>query len=157
MKGQPNHINKLNITKSKQIKYCSFVSNMLSKNNKYKIKQPAVLTIIDYLNIYEQLEVRVVSKMFNDCVKNKLDFLNSENLMSRSKIKLHSSNYKKELYKSYSMNMNDSTTNISFNQSEEKFSRKKVLLNLISNKNFNTIKQRVELGRLTKSKNLQLN
>jgi hypothetical protein len=50
--------------------------------------------------------------------------------------------------------MNSKTENFCFENSDKKFSKKKVLVKLINSKNFNTIKNKVILGEMTQSRNL---
>jgi hypothetical protein len=157
-----DNINTNNTTK---VKYCPLISNMLNKKNK-KIKNPIILSFIEYLTIYEKINIRSTCKQWNEIIKQKLPFLGKENytncVMNKNVISVgynsnnsnnsHISNNMSDIYEENSNKF--SKKDFYFENSDQKFSKKKVLVKLISSKNFNTIKSKISLGEMTKPKNL---
>lgn len=141
-KIQHREVNKLSGS-ARKVKYCPIVSQMLKQKNNRKLKKPIVSTLLDYLNTFEQLYVRSVCKQWNDVIKDKLEFLRNENfIFQRKRLPL------------YNNSSNKKCTQI-FENSDKKFSKRRVLVKLITSKNFSLIKNKIALGEITKSKNLK--
>lgn len=158
-----NKIDPTNKIKFTKVEYCPMISKMLKKNN-MKIKSPIVFLFVEYLNLYEKLFCRTVCKQWNELIKQKLPFLGQENfydcVINKSKLtsfkKYINNSHKKQNINlsnphTISHNINDRSF---FENSDQKFSKKKVLVKLISSKNFNLIKSKISLGEMTKAKNL---
>ena len=64
-------------------------------------------------------------------------------------------NIRNNIQNNFNQNLNNNSNNI-FNLSDQKYSKKNVLVKLINSKNFNTIKNKVSLGEMTKSRLLNL-
>jgi hypothetical protein len=149
----PKHkqINKLRTNK---VKYCPLVANLLFKTNG-KVKKPIIRNLMIFLKNFEKLQCRLVSKMWNDCVEADLPFLKEENFMTNlpSKINIKNS-YKNEYRKSLSGETTRNSLNCSgfLNQSNEIFSKKRVLVKYINSKNFQTLKNKTELTELSRPK-----
>ena len=165
-------INKLSLP-YKKIKYCSLISGMIKKNNKMKNKISMIFSIIEFLSLHEKLNIRIVCKQWNEISKqilshifSKENYLNciiNNNVSVPGAIRL--SPYKKRSESSSStkkvQNLNlknedkkNYENELYFENSNKKFSKRKVLVKLINSKNFNTIKNKISLGDLTKSRNI---
>ncbi len=157
-----NKIDPTNKVKYTKVEYCPIIAKMLKQNN-MKIKSPIVFSFLDYLNLYEKLVCRAVCRQWNELIKQKLPFLGKENFLECVLNKSTMTSYKKYLTTShkkhdYDSNIKSNDININdrllFDNSNQKFSKKKVLVKLISSKNFNLIKSKISLGEMTKAKNL---
>lgn len=150
----------------KKIKYCSLIAKILKKQNR-NIKQPVIYSIVEFFNFYEKIQYRILGTKWNEIIKQKLPFLSQENFINCVVFNGKNVFKQKEMNNS---NINDKTkddstianehkNNISnigvnnlFENSNKKFSKKKVLIKLINSKSFNTIKNKVSLGLMTKSR-----
>jgi hypothetical protein len=157
-----NKIDPTNKVKYTKVEYCPIIAKMLKKNN-MKIKSPIIFSFIEYLNLYDKLVCRSVCMQWNELIKQKLTFLGKENFLECVLNKSTMTSFKKYITTSHKKQQNNSNikpnnTNINdrffFENSDQKFSKKKVLVKLISSKNFNLIKSKVSLGEMTKAKNL---
>jgi hypothetical protein len=156
-------INKLS-QHHKKIKYCPLVNKILFKKNR-NLSKPIIYSIAEFLNFYEKIKFRVLGKKWNEVIKQKLPFLTQENFINcvvlngknvskRKESNNYSINDKTKDNSTLSKELNNINTEVSnlFENSNKKFSKKKVLIKLISSKNFNTIKNKVSLVQMTKSR-----
>jgi len=161
-----NKIEQSNRIKYTKVEYCPMISNMLKNKNK-KIKSPIVFSFVEFLDLFEKLYYRSVCKQWNEIIKQKLPFLGQENFLNCVINKSAMTSFKKYLtnshkkQNSYTNHQNITQSNfhnekltdrVCFGNSDQKFSKKKVLIKLISSKNFNLIKSKVCLGEMTKAK-----
>jgi hypothetical protein len=123
------------IAKSKKLPYCPIISHYLKQNNNTTLKKPILYEIFNCLEYEEQLEVRLVCKQWNEIVRSIIPELQNENVF--------------ELAEKRRFNEDNL-----FDNSDKKFSKKKVLVNLIHSKNYYIIKKRASLKCMTKAKTL---
>jgi hypothetical protein len=142
--------------KKEKIKYCPIIAQMLKKNNS-KLKNPIIFSFLEFTNLNEQLNCRLVCKQWNEAVNKKLTFLGQEkffnyvinkNNFKRKSIDSNCNNNSNENISSL-LNINKSVVN-HFDNSDQKFSKKKVLAKLINSKNYALIKNKVTLGEMIK-------
>jgi hypothetical protein len=121
--------------KSNKLPYCPIISQFLKKANNEILKKPILYEILSYVELDEQLEARLVCRQWDEIVKTLRPELNDDNLFDNTyKRKYNSNNF--------------------FDNSDEKFSKKRVLVHLLHSKNYGVIKSRASLKGMTKAKNL---
>jgi hypothetical protein len=195
-KSRENKIKHVEVNKlalpHKKVKYCSLISQMIKKNNK-KFTYPLIYTVMEYFNVEEKLNFRLISKQWNEVAVQQMPYLKKSNFVNfimnkqnedhKSLDSIKKSNnlssglkIKKIARKSISQNeevnqgirtlINTEGNNLNYHQSSiqsdnfhfdnsnKKFSKKKVLVKLISSKNYNTIKSKISLGEMTQPRNL---
>jgi len=170
-------VNKLSLP-YKKIKYCTLVSEIIKKSNKLKIKNSHIFSVVEFLHLTEKLNIRIICKQWNEMVKlslshifskenylnciinNNISSSNTKILLELKKSKrrtdLTDSDKKCELTNLVNKEKIDdyNFSEFRFENSNKKFSKKKVLVKLINSKNFNTIKNKLILGEMTKSRNI---
>ena len=126
---------------NKRIKHCKLVSNMLTKsNNKNEFKNNKLETLFSFLNLKDKLYTRLVCKYWNDFIKNSLTFLQNDNFLY--------------INKRNQILINSTDENKIFQDSEtKKFSKKSLLARYINSNNVTNMRNRVNLGNLTKLRN----
>jgi hypothetical protein len=129
MNSQQNNSSKHNLP------FCPLISQCLKKNNNLIFKKSILNELFDYLCLEELLSTRYVCKQWDEIIKTKIPDLQSENIFELPQ---------KRKYKDNDL----------FDISEKKFSKKKVLINLLHSKNYNIIKKRASLKCMTKAKTL---
>ena len=168
-KVKPNQKNK---NKIKKIKYDPFVFHMIQNRNMKKWKSNIVFCVANYMTFEECLSLRLVYKFFNNGIKNKYTFLESDILFSsdekifekiRKEYNIKNKNNKdKMLFKRlFEENENDKNEkkyeiykDFEFNKREvSNFSKKNMLSNMIYNKCFMSIKYKTKKGELFVPKN----
>ena len=168
-KVKPNQKNK---NKIKKIKYDPFVFHMIQNRNMKKWKSNIVFCVANYMTFEECLSLRLVCKLFNNGIKNKYTFLESDILFSsdekifekiRKEYNIKNKNNKdKILFKRlFEENENDKNEkkyeiykDFEFNKREvSNFSKKNMLSNMIYNKCFMSIKYKTKKGELFVPKN----
>ena len=58
---------------------------MIENKNKKKFKPFMIYCFLDYLSFNEKLKLRLTSKIFNNSIKDKLPFLQKDNLINMNK------------------------------------------------------------------------
>jgi hypothetical protein len=166
---------------NKKIKYCPIISKIIRTSNNKRFKTPVINSISNYLNFYEQLEIRLISKKWNEIVKNNYQFLKNENFamgmtgknwIKEIKIKYNINKFQHEIFETnianrssnscssllnkniYNPDTDETFNNLTIIKSDQKYSKKKALVKLISSKNFNIIKNKISLGEMSKPKKL---
>lgn len=125
---------------------------MIQNKNNLKFKASTIYSLIDYFSFKEKLHLRLVSKGFNKCIKNRITFLNKENFvnMSRALREEVKEEYDERINKRKSLNQ----SMINYFSSEKKFSKKKTLVKLLNSKNYINIKKQVTLSQMVLPKKL---
>ncbi len=160
-------------------KYCPIIAKLLKKNNtsSHPRMREMMECVIEFLNVKEKIDIRLVCKMWNEVVMMKLSYLKKENYMNHVLSKYNNLKNLKSVdelgHTIYAKNTNDdydSQININkdgeistvgnsntylFDDSGHKYSRKKALATLITTKHYGLIKKKVGLGDLYKSKILK--
>jgi hypothetical protein len=147
----------------KKIKYDSIVFRMIQSRNNKKWKLNIVFCVSEFLTFEENLYIRLVCHLFNNGIIMRYHFLKENILFSMDK-KIHEKirkeyeiNNKKKNITLFNelVNENDKSDN---NKKEKRnsdifgkrengnFSKKQMLINMINNKNFVSIKYRVKNG-----------
>ena len=161
--------------KNKKIKFDPFVFRMIQNRNMKKWKANIVYCVANYMTFGECLSLRLVCKLFNDGIKTKYDFLQSDILFSSDeklfeKIRkeyniINKSNKDKILLKELFDENLESDNNkknkeykiykdFEFNKKEvSNFSKKNILSNMIYNRYFMSIKYKTKKGELFVPKN----
>ena len=164
-----------NKNKRKKIKYDRFVFHMIQERNKKKWKVNIVYCVANYMTFEECLSLRLVCKLFNDGIKNKYDFLNTDMLFSadekiyekiRNEYNISNKNKKgknifKELFGENNEEENGKKNNnykiykdFEFNKREvSNYSKKHMLSDMIYNKYYMSIKYKTKKGELMLPKN----
>lgn len=147
----------------KKIKYDPIVFRMIQSRNMKKWKSNIVYSVSEFLTFEENLSIRLVCKLFNNGIMMKYEFL-KENILFSMDTKIH-----EKIRKEYKIdnkrknitlinelveeNMDQDKKNkgkrISnpFNKREAgNFSKKQMLINMINNKDYISIKYRVKKG-----------
>ena len=161
--------------KAKKIKYDPFIYRMIQNKNKKKWKSNIVYCISHFLSFEECLSLRLVCKLFNDGIKNKYNFLQTDLTFSsdekifekiRREYNIKNKNKKdkimiKELLEDNCENINNEDDkdyqiykDFEFNKREvSNYSKKNMLSNMIYNKYFMSIKYKTKKGELFIPKN----
>ena len=164
-----------NKNKRKKIKYDPFVFRMIQERNKKKWKVNIVYCVANYMTFEECLLLRLVCKLFNDGIKNKYNFLNTDMLFSsdekiyekiRNEYNITNKNKKdkiilKELFGDNCEEAKDKKDNyykiykdFEFNKREvSNYSKKNMLSDMIYNKYYMSIKYKTKKGELILPKN----
>ena len=163
-KSKPNNKNQI-----KKIKYDPYVFRMIQNRNGKKWKSNIVFCVANYLSFEECLLLRLVCKLFNDGIKLKYNFLESDILFSSDekvfekirneyciKNKKKDKIIFKELFDENSQNFNNANDkdyqiykDFEFNKNEvSNFSKKNILSNMIYNKYFMSIKNQSKNGKI---------
>ena len=167
--------NSKNKNKIKKIKYDPFVFHMIQNRNMKKWKSNIVYCVSNYMTFEECLSLRLVCKLFNNGIKIKYDFLESdisfsfdekifEKIRKEYNIKNKNNKYKiifKEIFEENGERENDKKEkkyeiykDFEFNKREvSNFSKKNMLSNMIYNKCFMSIKYKTKKGELFVPKN----
>jgi hypothetical protein len=164
--------NQKNKNKIKKIKYDPFVFHMIQNRNMKKWKSNIVFCVANYMTFEECLSLRLVCKLFNNGIKNKYTFLESDILFSsdekifekiRKEYNIKNKNNKdkilfKRLFEENENDQNEKKYEIykdfEFNKREvSNFSKKNMLSNMIYNKCFMSIKYKTKKGELFVPKN----
>ena len=168
--SKPKH---KNINENK-IKYDPIIFRMIQNRNSKKWKSNIVFCISEFLTFEENLSLRLVCKLFNNGIMNRYDFL-KENIVFTTNNKIHEkirkeykiNNKKKDLTlfselvegnDKKKLTKNEKEFNaIIFNKRETgNFSKKQMLINMINNKDFISIKSRVKTGEFSIPHNLNV-
>lgn len=132
------------VKKLKRVQYCPIVAKMMKNNNK-KFKNPILYVLMEFQSLQEKLNIRLVCKDWNDILKKNIKILQQEHFMVKNslsnKYKLLASVHKRQEL---------------FDHSDQKFSKKKILITCLNSKSFQTIKNQTALRDLTNSKKLIL-
>jgi hypothetical protein len=123
-----------NNTKHK-LPFCPLISQCLKKSNNLIFKKAILDQLFDFLDYEELLLGRYVCRQWDEVIKTKVPELQSENVFELSTRRKY----------------NDDGF---FENSDKKFSKKKVLVSLLHSKNYNVIKKRASLKCMTKAKTL---
>ena len=167
--------NSKNKNKIKKIKYDPFVFHMIQNRNMKKWKSNIVYCVSNYMTFEECLSLRLVCKLFNNGIKIKYDFLESDISFSsdekifekiRKEYNIKNKNNKdkmifKEIFEENGEKENDKKEkkyeiykDFEFNKREvSNFSKKNMLSNMIYNKCFMSIKYKTKKGELFVPKN----
>ena len=167
--------NSKNKNKIKKIKYDHFVFHMIQNRNMKKWKSNIVYCVANYMTFEECLSLRLVCKLFNNGIKIKYDFLESDISFSfdekifekiRKEYNIKNKNNKdkmvfKEIFEENGEKENDKKEkkyeiykDFEFNKREvSNFSKKNMLSNMIYNKCFMSIKYKTKKGELFVPKN----
>lgn len=167
--------NSKNKNKIKKIKYDPFVFHMIQNRNMKKWKSNIVYCVANYMTFEECLSLRLVCKLFNNGIKIKYDFLESDISFSsdekifekiRKEYNIKNKNNKdkmvfKEIFEENGEKENDKKEkkyeiykDFEFNKREvSNFSKKNMLSNMIYNKCFMSIKYKTKKGELFVPKN----
>ena len=167
--------NSKNKNKIKKIKYDPFVFHMIQNRNMKKWKSNIVYCVANYMTFEECLSLRLVCKLFNNGIKIKYDFLESDISFSsdekifekiRKEYNIRNKNNKdkmifKEIFEENGERGNDKKEkkyeiykDFEFNKREvSNFSKKNMLSNMIYNKCFMSIKYKTKKGELFVPKN----
>jgi hypothetical protein len=163
-KGKNNKtqiITKAKHNNNKKIKYDPIIFRMIQSHNKKKWNANIVFSVSEFLNFEENLSLRLVCHLFNDGIKNRYEFL-KENIVFSMDKRLHEKirkeyNIQNEKKKSLFSNLigenfeeeNDKGKKYNLLSSEKEtgnFSKKQLLIDMINNKYFISIKYRVKKG-----------
>ena len=161
-----------NKTKNK-IKYDPIVFRMIQNKNKKVFKPNIVYCISLFLTFEENLSLRLICKLFNSGILIRYDFLKNESFLFTTNNKIH-----EKIRKEYKIN-NKKNNLILFNELVEgtdktkitkkekefnaiilnkrptgNFSKKQILINMINNKDYISIKSRIKSGDFSIPKNL---
>jgi hypothetical protein len=124
-------IDKLRVVKKRKVGICPIISQMLKSNNNEVFKRPVIDMISNFINLTEKLTARFVCKQWDEIIKPKISNLKKENIYNIDK--------KLTLFE---------------NDSEKKYSKKKVLVRMLNTKSYTMIKKRTSLEGMMKTKNL---
>ena len=157
-----------------KIKYDPIVFRMIQKRNSKKWKSNIVLCISEFLTFEENLSLRLVCKLFNNGIMTRYSFL-KENIVFTTNNKIHEkirkeykiNNKKKDLTLFNELVVGNDKKKLSkkekefnaiiFNKRETgNFSKKQMLINMINNKDFISIKSRVKTGEFSIPHNLNV-
>lgn len=159
--------------KKKKIKYDPFVFHMIQNKNKKKWKSNIVYCVANFMSFEECLSLRLVCKLFNDGIKMKYDFLQTDIVFSsdeklcekiRNEYNIINQNKKdkmifKELFEDNGEDYRKDKDyqiykDFEFNKREvSNFSKKNMLSNMIYNKYFMSIKYKTKKGEIYIPKN----
>ena len=159
--------------KKKKIKYDPFEFHMIQNKNKKKWKSNIVYCVANYMSFEECLSLRLVCKLFNDGIKMKYDFLQTDIVFSsdeklcekiRNEYNIINQNKKdkmifKELFEDNGEDYRKDKDyqiykDFEFNKREvSNFSKKNMLSNMIYNKYFMSIKYKTKKGEIYIPKN----
>lgn len=164
--------NSKNKNKIKKIKYDPFVFHMIQNRNMKKWKSNIVFCVANYMTFEECLSLRLICKLFNDGIKIKYEFLNSDVLFSSDekifeKIRqdyniINQNKKEKEIFKEIFNENTDEESDkknkiykdFEFNKKEvSNFSKKNMLYNMIYNKYYMSIKYKTKKGEIFMPKN----
>ena len=165
-KSKPKYKNK------NKIQYDPIIFRMIQRRNSKNWKSNIVYCVSEFLTFEENLSLRLVCKLFNNGIENRYEFL-KENFVFTTNNKIH-----EKIRKEYKIN-NKKKNILLFNEiiegtnkkkltKKEKeinallynkretgnFSKKQMLINMINNKDFYSIKSRVKSGELLVPNNL---
>ena len=177
-KGKENNINKYepkpNYKNKSKIQYDPFIYKMIQNHNRKKWKSNLVYIISEFLTFEEILSLRLVCKLFNNGIENRYKFL-KENILFTNNNKIHD-----KIRKEYKINnkkkniilLNEITEGVDKSKITKKekeinallynkrptgnFSKKQLLITMLNNKNFMSIKSRVRNGEFFVPKNLKV-
>ena len=167
-KSKPKHKNK----NKKKIKYDSIVFKMIQCRNNKKWKLNYVFCVSEFLTFEENLSIRIVCKLFNDGIIMRYRFL-EENILFSMDNKIHEkirkeykiNNKKKDIKLFNELVEGTDKTKITKKEKEfnaiilnkrpsGNFSKKQLLINMINNKDFISIKSRIKSGEISIPRNL---
>ena len=156
----------------KKIKYDPYVFRMIQNRNMKKWKSNIVYCVANYMTFEECLSLRLICKLFNDGIKIKYEFLNSDVLFSSDekifeKIRqdyniINQNKKEKEIFKEIFNENTDEESDkknkiykdFEFNKKEvSNFSKKNMLYNMIYNKYYMSIKYKTKKGEIFMPKN----
>ena len=152
---KPKHQNK------KKVKYDPIIFRMIQSHNKKKWNSNMVICVSIFLNFEENLYIRLVCKLFNEGIQKRYEFL-KENIVFSMDKKIHEkirkeyliNNKNKSLFDGLGEENNEKenknksqrdSLSLSFNKNETgNFSKKQILISMINNKDYISIKYRVK-------------
>ena len=159
-------------TKNK-IKYDPIIFRMIQHKNKKKFNSNIIYCISLFLTFKENLSLRLICKLFNNGILNRYDFLKKENILFTTNNKIHEKirkEYKIDNKKKDIMLFNElveGTDKSKITKKEKEFnaiilnkrpignfSKKQLLINMINNKDYISIKSRIKSGDFSVPKNL---
>ena len=165
------NMNLINFLSKNSDKYDSIVFKMIQCRNNKKWKLNYVFCVSEFLTFEENLSIRIVCKLFNDGIIMRYRFL-EENILFSMDNKIHEKirkeykiNNKKKNISLFNELINENDKNDNdikqkrnsdiFNKRENgNFSKKQMLINMINNKNYISIKYRVKNGEFSVPHNL---
>ena len=137
----------------KKVTYCPFIYELLRNKNNKHVKAFMVQTILPYLEFNDKIQIRLVSKVFNDCVKLSLPFLQNKNFVTMNKYKLLKSINDENENENENNNQHVHLQRRSFScnkmfSSEKKYSKKNLLVKLINNENYMNVRKQGLIKRI---------
>ena len=167
-KSKPKYKNK----NKNKIQYDPIIFRMIQSHNRKKWNSNIVYIVSEFLTFEENLSLRLVCKLFNNGIEKRYQFL-KENIVFTNNNKIH-----EKIRKEYKIN-NKKKNILLFNEIVEgdnkkkltkkekeinalllnkrqsvNFSKKQMLINMINNKDFISIKSRIKSGELSVPHNL---
>ena len=154
----------------KKVEYDPIILRMIQSRNKKKFNSNMIYMISDFLEFKENLQIRLVCKLFDDGIKLKYEFLkenimfsNDKKILTKIRIEYNIINPKNNS-KLFSDNSKDNTENEIFFENNDilfdnqnnsaNFSKRQILINMLNNKDFYSIKYRSKNGEILVPKNL---
>ena len=156
-----------------KIKYDPIIFRMIQRKNIKKWKSNIVCCVSMFLNFEENLSLRLVCKLFNNGILNRYEFLKQENILFTTNNKIHEkirkeykiNNKKKDIKLFNELVEGTDKTKITKKEKEfndiilnkrpsGNFSKKQLLINMINNKDFISIKSRIKSGEISIPRNL---
>ena len=152
---KPKHQNK------KKVKYDPIIFRMIQSHNKKKWNSNMVICVSIFLNFEENLYIRLVCKLFNEGIQKRYEFL-KENIVFSMDKKIHEKIRKEYLINNKNNSIFDGlgeennekenenkskrdSLSLLFNKNETgNFSKKQILISMINNKDYISIKYRVK-------------
>ena len=158
---------------NKKIKYDPIIFRMIQSRNKKKWNINIVFSVSEFLSFEENLSLRLVCHLFNDGIKNRYEFLKENIVFSmdkrlhekiRKEYKIHNGKKKSLFSDLMGENLEEETQNekgkkYNLSSSEKEtgnFSKKQLLIDMINNKYFISIKYRVKKGEFFIPNNLAI-
>jgi len=158
---------------NKKIKYDPIIFRMIQSHNKKKWNVNIVFSVSKFLSFEENLSIRLVCHLFNDGIKNRYEFLKEDIVFSmdkrlhekiREEYKIHHEKKKSLFSDLLGENIeeenkieNNEKYSLPCNEKETgNFSKKQLLIDMINNKYFISIKYRVKKGEFSIPNNLSV-
>ena len=135
----------------KKVTYCPFIYDLLQNKNNKHINAFIVQTILPYLEFNDKIQLRLVSKVFNDCVKLSLPFLQNKNFVTMNKYKILKSINEENVDNNSNTHVHLPRRSFSCNKlfsSEKKYSKKNLLVKLINNENYMNVRKQGLIKRI---------
>ena len=171
--NKTQNIIKVKHKNNKKIKYDPIIFKMIQSRNKKKWNTNIVFSVSEFLSFEENLSIRLVCHLFNDGIKNRYEFLKENIVFSmdkrlhekiRKEYKIHHEK-KKSLFSDLigesieEENQIEDGKKYNLLNSEKEtgnFSKKQLLIDMINNKYFISIKYRIKKGEFFVPNNLSV-